>query len=741
MNKTTVTRISRAIRHVVSRGTQGPRGGLWGDWSEIPGKPDFDALYDPHGAASAAQGAAAEDATAKVNAHASAPDPHPQYATDADLSGHTGNTSNPHSVTKAQVGLGNVDNTSDANKPVSTAQQNALNGKEPTITAGTTAQYWRGDKSWRDFATDVRGALLTGLSTASAAVVAATDSVLGAIGKLQAQITGHAGNTSNPHGTTAAQVGADPAGTAEGTMSSHVSSADPHTQYAMESALGDAAGKNTGTTAGTVAAGNDSRLSDAREWTAATVDQAEAEAGTATTRRAWTSQRVRQASNAAISAASSVTPKSSKIPLAGEDGKIDPAWIRQSANDIGTAGSQGFGVGICPAPPAGMSRLAGTLDVASASYGNYQYSDGSIMAWIPAFFYKWGTGANGLAINDVSIKPRHAFATVADANAAGYALHRAFYDGGVEKSGFFVDKYLWSNNGGIASSIAGANPISSAADHNPFSGLSGAPANAYYGAIAAAKTRGADFFCSSRFIFAALALLAYAHGRTSQSTTYCAWYHATNNFPKGCNNNALRDASDTEVLYTSTGHATYPTCGKTGSGVPFQKTTHNGQSCGVADLNGDLWEITPGVTSDGAAFFLLKTSVAMKSVTAGSTLTTDLWGAAGIAAMYDSLGATYESLLGSSTSKTFGSAGQVLSAEIAGNAWAAAGAGIPLAAGIGGSNAFGNDGLWDYRPNLLCPISGGYWSSSAGAGVWALALSAARTTSYYTVGGRSALYL
>lgn len=40
----------------------------------------------------------------------------------SDLTAHTGNTSNPHGVTKAQVGLGNVDNTSDANKPVSAAQ-------------------------------------------------------------------------------------------------------------------------------------------------------------------------------------------------------------------------------------------------------------------------------------------------------------------------------------------------------------------------------------------------------------------------------------------------------------------------------------------------------------------------------------------------------------------------------------------------------------------------------------------
>ena len=45
------------------------------------------------------------------------------------LGTHVDNTSNPHKVTKSQVGLGNVDNTRDADKPVSTAQQNALNKK------------------------------------------------------------------------------------------------------------------------------------------------------------------------------------------------------------------------------------------------------------------------------------------------------------------------------------------------------------------------------------------------------------------------------------------------------------------------------------------------------------------------------------------------------------------------------------------------------------------------------------
>ena len=42
---------------------------------------------------------------------------------------HIKNASNPHSVTKAQIGLGNVDNTKDADKPVSTATQAALDLK------------------------------------------------------------------------------------------------------------------------------------------------------------------------------------------------------------------------------------------------------------------------------------------------------------------------------------------------------------------------------------------------------------------------------------------------------------------------------------------------------------------------------------------------------------------------------------------------------------------------------------
>ena len=74
------------------------------------------------------------------------------YAKVVDLNAHTGNKSNPHGVTKAQVGLGNVDNTSDRDKvntagnPINEALSKKVNNdaiattqKLGLIKAGTTS--------------------------------------------------------------------------------------------------------------------------------------------------------------------------------------------------------------------------------------------------------------------------------------------------------------------------------------------------------------------------------------------------------------------------------------------------------------------------------------------------------------------------------------------------------------------------------------------------------------------------
>lgn len=52
--------------------------------------------------------------------------------TETNLNSHVVDLNNPHQVTKSQVGLGNVDNTSDVNKPISTLTQTALDLKANT---------------------------------------------------------------------------------------------------------------------------------------------------------------------------------------------------------------------------------------------------------------------------------------------------------------------------------------------------------------------------------------------------------------------------------------------------------------------------------------------------------------------------------------------------------------------------------------------------------------------------------
>ena len=79
------------------------------------------------------------------------------YVLDNTVTVHTANTSNPHSVTKAQVGLGNCDNTADADKAVKSAtiatiakSANKLTiARKTYVTLGTvstsTTRDWSGD--------------------------------------------------------------------------------------------------------------------------------------------------------------------------------------------------------------------------------------------------------------------------------------------------------------------------------------------------------------------------------------------------------------------------------------------------------------------------------------------------------------------------------------------------------------------------------------------------------------------
>jgi len=293
------------------------------------------------------------------------------------------------------------------------------------------------------------------------------------------------------------------------------------------------------------------------------------------------------------------------------------AWSG-AASTIGVPGEMGFGVGVCPDNfvPATLSPLPGCKLTGSDEYGNYVHArTGSIVVFVPKFYYRWDHAANPTRAkhtpNDIHIVGTETYATTALAVAAGFRLHRAFIDGGVEQPGFFFDKYKLSKvavgTGYSAASIRNGLPLSTASDHNPVADISACGSNAYFEMVRAAKGRDSvngefdqacPWFCASVFIFDALAKLAMAHGQAALSSATCAWFDATGaaNFPKGCNNNALKDTNDATVFYQSDG---YSNCGKTGSGSLFAKTTHNGQDCGVADQNGLMYEVMIGQTCVG----------------------------------------------------------------------------------------------------------------------------------------------
>lgn len=116
---------------------------------------------------------------------------------------HVANKLNPHGVTKSQVGLGNADNTSDVNKPVSTAQQNAINS------ALSTAKEYADTK-----VANLVGAAPETLDTLEevAQALAENDDVVEALNNAigtkanQSDFNSHISNKNNPHGVTAEQT-------------------------------------------------------------------------------------------------------------------------------------------------------------------------------------------------------------------------------------------------------------------------------------------------------------------------------------------------------------------------------------------------------------------------------------------------------------------------------------------------------------------------------------------------------
>ena len=388
---------------------------------------------------------------------------------------------------------------------------------------------------------------------------------------------------------------------------------------------------------------------------------------------------------------------------------------------IGKAGGVGFGVGVVPEDdlPSYLVPMAGTYVAGHGNYGNYFHPlSSSILVFIPRCYYK--------IVNNVFHYDTHK-------RDDDFVLDRAFINNGKEIKGIFVSKYQGSNHNGYFASVKNADPVSTAAAHNPVSNINGCNENRYDELYTACKSLGSDFFLTSIFTYSMLARMAVAHAMASTSTVNCAFKDKLPYMPKGCNNNALKDANDSSVVYASSG---YSNCGKTGSASIPAKVAHNGQNCGVMDLNGNMWEVASGFTRDASSFKILKESTDIAALTEDSAYDFTNYDDIDISDLVSGNDGWIK--LGNGANPVFS-----FSDDRTSNSYRRTSLSIPASTGIssGGTTEFGNDAIYRYlRSDMTCLV-GGSWSSGSVAGAFALTLSSDRSYSSYAVGGRASVFL
>ena len=316
---------------------------------------------------------------------------------------------------------------------------------------------------------------------------------------------------------------------------------------------------------------------------------------------------------------------------------------KKSKSAIGIAGQQGFGVGVYGGDPAdltamGLTPMEGCEDPTSDNYGNYIHTNGSIMCCIPAFCYRLGRATapsykrdvvDALEIKDATKFPQFSHDAVFSSPdfGDGWILHRAFVDGNKLKNAFFIDKYLCSNINDQAVSVKKADWLMCCSDPNQTYStyyISGTVGQAY-DAITLSRARGDYYSLVTCYQWSAISLLSLAHGQAATSADACAWYDEshTTNFPKGATEEYGRDYSDDSIRYTY--HYYGNGFAKTGSGTPFNKTTHNGQASGVADVAGVCSQWTIGACNPlQATVALMNTTTTAHEITKDNVVNEEL---------------------------------------------------------------------------------------------------------------------
>jgi len=319
-----------------------------------------------------------------------------------------------------------------------------------------------------------------------------------------------------------------------------------------------------------------------------------------------------------------------------------------------------------------------------------------------------------------------------------------------------MDKYIaskLSSNTNKAVSVKNGNPIglTTSSEYAPSSAMTGCT-GILADAVTLSRARGNGWNNTSVFMVGAVAMLSLAHAQMSSSVTNCAWYNATYNFPKGCNNGSKADVNDNSVTWSVSPDTAAK--GLTGSASTFAKSTHNGQNSGIADVNGLMRQVALGMTNYGTSatasdqietntIYVLKKTSYLKDLTAGWDGATDAWGnTTNLATRYDVVTSpvTVSDWVGS---KWGNGSNQVLSSETTGVAHDLCGF-LPKdeeAVTSDGANQFGVDYIYRHNRMNQYIVTAGGWYESASTGVFYRRLSNYRSIGGYDVCFRAAAYV
>ena len=280
---------------------------------------------------------------------------------------------------------------------------------------------------------------------------------------------------------------------------------------------------------------------------------------------------------------------------------------------FGEIGGLGAGVAYLPetAATVGLTPMSGANDTSHENFGNFVDSNNNVFVCIPLMFYKADTDERNTAFYD---KPNIYISYVAK---EGYAPFYAFKksDGNYVPC-VFVSKYLMGlSNAGNSSKNQTA--ISKKNKDVVMSGKNSSSSSDYddsidIGKISGCENRNDHFFKAANSMnahtvlhYAAMRFVYYmvaeAHmqaavrkfGSISKVPSFiCAYLDVEPYFPKGCHNR-LSDTNDKSIKYTQ-GIYSAENCGMTGSCNKPEKTSFNGQKCGIVDMGGLADEVDAG---------------------------------------------------------------------------------------------------------------------------------------------------